>query len=360
MEESHYFEQFVAERNLSKATIKQYRATLKQYCEFQGLSLDELIEEADAEEEQGIRLKRRTLKKRLVDFRSAIVETDSKNTIVNKVNQVKTFYRHFEIELPQLPYLSEKGIRKESPIGYDDIPTKTVIREALDFSTLMMKGFILLQCSSGMGKAEALSLTVGQFIESCGKWDESKSIHDMLIDIYSSQELIIPTFRMKRQKVNEFYYTFATAECVHEIVKYLLNETRDLEYDSKLFKVSPNYVNTLMGRINDVLGLGRVGIYNRFRSHMLRKFNATALCNGENSLSEEEVDFIQGRSRGKIRETYLKKNPVELKHKYISAMNNVLINHESSVVNMQLRELERNEAKIGNVIKMLNAINVED
>jgi len=360
MEESHYFEQFVAERNLSKATIKQYRATLKQYCEFQGLSLDELIEEADAEEEQGIRLKRRTLKKRLVDFRSVIVETDSKNTIVNKVNQVKTFYRHFEIELPQLPYLSEKGIRKESPIGYDDIPTKTVIREALDFSTLMMKGFILLQCSSGMGKAEALSLTVGQFIESCGKWDESKSIHDMLIDIYSSQELIIPTFRMKRQKVNEFYYTFATAECVHEIVKYLLNETRDLEYDSKLFKVSPNYVNTLMGRINDVLGLGRVGIYNRFRSHMLRKFNATALCNGENSLSEEEVDFIQGRSRGKIRETYLKKNPVELKHKYISAMNNVLINHESSVVNMQLRELERNEAKIGNVIKMLNAINVED
>lgn len=360
MEESHYFEQFVAERNLSKATVKQYRATLKQYCEFQGLTLDELIKEADAEEEQGIRLKRRTLKKRLVDFRSAIVETDSKNTIVNKVNQIKTFYRHFEIELPQLPYLSEKGIRKESPIGYDDIPTKTVIREALDFSTLMMKGFILLQCSSGMGKAEALSLTVGQFIESCGKWDESKSIHDMLIDIYSSQELIIPTFRMKRQKVNEFYYTFATAECVHEIVKYLLNETRDLEYDSKLFKVSSNYVNTLMGRINDVLGLGRVGIYNRFRSHMLRKFNATALCNGENSLSEEEVDFIQGRSRGKIRETYLKKNPVELKHKYISAMNNVLINHESSVVNMQLRELERNEAKIGNVIKMLNAIDVED
>ena len=41
--ESHYFEQFVAERNLSKATVKQYRATLKQYCEFQGLSLDELM-----------------------------------------------------------------------------------------------------------------------------------------------------------------------------------------------------------------------------------------------------------------------------------------------------------------------------
>jgi len=348
MEESVYFKQFIEERNLSKATIKQYRATLRQYCEFNGMTLDELLEEADAEEEKGIRLKRRTLKTRLVDFRTAIVETDSKNTITNKVNQVKTFYRHFEIELPQLPYLSEKNLRKEAPIGYEDIPTKTIIREALDFSSLMMRAFILLQTSSGMGKAEVLSLTVGQFLEATEKYDENKSIHDNLITIYSSEELIIPTFRMKRQKVNEYYYTFCTAECVHEIVKMLLNENRELTCESKLFKVSPNYVNTLMGRINDVLMLGTVGTtgYNRFRSHMLRKFNATMLCNGENALTEEEVDFIQGRSRGKIRETYLKKNPVQLKHRYIQAMNNVLINHESSVRNIQIRELERNEDEI--------------
>ena len=107
IDESKYFQQFIDERNLSQATIKQYKATLRQYCEFNGLTLDQLLAEADNEEEQGIRLKRRTLKTRLVDFRTAIIETDSKNTIVNKVNQVKTFYRHFEIELPTLPYLSE-------------------------------------------------------------------------------------------------------------------------------------------------------------------------------------------------------------------------------------------------------------
>lgn len=363
IEESKYFQQFVDERNLSQATIKQYKATLRQYCEFNGLTLDQLLAEADSEEEQGIRLKRRALKTRLVDFRTAIIETDSKNTIVNKVNQVKTFYRHFEIELPTLPYLSEKNIRKESPIAYEDIPTKTIIREALDFSSLMMRAFILLQCSSGMGKAEVLSLTVGQFLEATGKYDANKSIHEMLIDIYSSEEMIIPTFRMKRQKVNEFYYTFCTAEAVHEIVKMLLNENRELTCDSKLFKVSPNYVNTLMGRINDVLCLGKVnGQYNKFRSHMLRKFNATQLCNGENALSEEEIDFIQGRSRGKIREIYLKKNPVELKHKYINAMNNVLINHESSVINQQRREFERNEHKIDKLLELVQVfdVNVEE
>lgn len=364
IEESKYFQQFIDERNLSQATIKQYKATLRQYCEFNGLTLDQLLEEADSEEEQGVRMKKRILKKRLVNFRTTIIETDSKNTIVNKVNQVKTFYRHFEIELPTLPYLSEKNIRKESPIAYEDIPTKTIIREALDFSSLMMRAFILLQCSSGMGKAEVLSLTVGQFLEATGKYDPNKSIHEMLISIYSSEEMIIPTFRMKRQKVNEFYYTFCTAEAVHEIVKMLLNENRKLTCESKLFKVSPNYVNTLMGRINDVLMLGTVGTtgYNKFRSHMLRKFNATQLCNGENALSEEEIDFIQGRSRGKIRETYLKKNPVELKHKYINAMNNVLINHESSVINQQRREFERNEQKIDKLLELVQVfdVNVEE
>ena len=353
---SEYFQQFIEERNLSKATIKQYRATLKQYAEFNGLKLDELIAEADAEEEKGIRLKKRTLRTRLINYRSFIIQTDSKNTITNKINQVRTFYRHFEIELPQLPYLSDKGIKKEAPIGYEDIPTKTIIREALDFSNLLMRSIILLQTSSGMGKAEALSLTVCDFLQATGKYDENKTIHQMLIEIYSSEEIIIPTFRLKRQKVNEYYYTFCTAEAVHEIVKYLLNENRKLELDSPLFKVSSNYINTLMGQINNILGLGRVGIYNKFRSHMLRKFNATQLCNGENALSEEEVDFLQGRSRGKIRETYLKKNPVELKHKYIKAMNNVLINHESSVVNQQRRELEQNQEEITEVLQLIKTL----
>ena len=364
IEESKYFQQFKQERNLSPATIKQYKATLRQYCNYNKMTLDQLLNEADEEEEAGIRLKRRTLKKRLVDFRTYIIETDSKNTIINKINQIKTFYRHFEVELPVLPYVSEKSIRKEAPISYEDIPSKTIIREALDFSSLMMKSFVLLQCSSGMGKAEALSLTVGQFLEATGHYDENKTIHDNLVELYNSKELIVPTFRLKRQKVNEYYYTFCTPETVQEIVRMLLNENRDIKYDSKLFKVSSNYINTLMGRINDILGLGTVGTtgYNRFRSHMLRKFNATQLCNGENALSEEEIDFIQGRSRGKIRETYLKKNPVELKHKYINAMNNVLINHESSVINQQRREFEKNEEKIDKLLELVQVfdVNVEE
>ena len=43
-------------------------------------------------------------------------------------------------------------------------------------------------------------------------------------------------------------------------------------------------------------------------------------------------------------------------------MNNVLINHESSVVNVQRRELEKNQEKVSKVLELVNMIegNVEE
>ena len=144
---SNILETFFVERNLSKATIKQYRTAWKQYCQCNGgMSIEELINEADDEEEQGIRMKKRTLKTRLTNFRTCLIQQgNSKNSIVNKMNQVKAVYRHFEIELPQLPYLSDKGLKKETPITYDDLPTKTIIREALDFGSQLVRSFILIE-----------------------------------------------------------------------------------------------------------------------------------------------------------------------------------------------------------------------
>ena len=354
-------ETFFIERNMSQKTIKQYRTAWKQYCKCNdGLTVEQLLAEADEEEEQGIRLKKRTLKSRLVGFRTCLIEKgNSKNSIVNKMNQVKAVYRHYEIEIPTLPYLSDKNLKKQVPITYDDLPNKTIIREALDFAPQMVRAFILLQLSSGMGRAEVLSLDLEKFLSSSGFLDKTKTIREQLIDMYKCNELIIPTFKLKRQKINEYYYTFCSPEATIEIVRYLLNRKDNLKYDSSLFKVGGHYINELYAQINDVLGLGKVGPYNRFRPHMLRKFNATALTTGENALSEAEVDFLQGRSRGKIRETYMKKNPLILKEKYINAMSNVLINHESSVVNMQLRELEKNEAKINRLMDLISAIDVD-
>ena len=50
--------------------------------------------------------------------------------------------------------------------------------------------------------------------------------------------------------------------------------------------------------INDTLGLGRVGKYIRFRSHMLRKFHASALYNGDMIL--DKVNDLQRKAKNKF------------------------------------------------------------
>lgn len=55
---------FTTTRNLKPTTIESYTIFIKNYTTQQGASMVELIKEAENEEEQGIRWKNRTLKKK--------------------------------------------------------------------------------------------------------------------------------------------------------------------------------------------------------------------------------------------------------------------------------------------------------
>ena len=76
--------------------------------------------------------------------------------------------------------------------------------------------------------------------------------------------------------------------------------------------------------INDTLSLGRVGRYRRFRSHMLRKFHASALYN--DGMSIDKVNDLQGKAKNKIDEAYFMTNLDDLKYEYIQHLPAVTIN----------------------------------
>lgn len=57
--------QIAMERELSQNTKSLYNIALNSYSTFLGKTLEELLEEAETEEDKGIRWKRRTLKKTL-------------------------------------------------------------------------------------------------------------------------------------------------------------------------------------------------------------------------------------------------------------------------------------------------------
>ena len=330
MENIEVINQFCERKQHSQRSRIAYRSTLEKFSKFQGLSLEELIKEAETEEDNGVRWKRCKLLNRLEDYRSYLVKEFSENTVKQEMSRIKTFYKSFRIEIGELDYLSPKAYNKKPQLSFEEIISTDEIKRALKLCTPVMKSAILFQTSSGSAKAETLSLKIKDFICSVKNYTNSTELSEILDDL--DGRCIIPKFRIKRQKVNEYYYTFCSPECCQEIVNYL--KMRNVKSaDEQLFKISNVHYRTLLIKINKELGLGRCSDgYNKLRSHQLRKFFATTLMNSRNcKLSMVDIDFLEGRASKGSRKSYFFQDSEQLKIKYAQSMNALCINKEYEV-----------------------------
>lgn len=308
--------EFSHERNIKKTTLKGYETSLKKYSEFNKMKIEELLKEAQCEEEKQIPLKNRTLKKRLMDFRNYLLNSElTTKTARTYFSKIKAYYRHYEIEIPVLPS-ANYDISYET--NYLDLPKKSDIKKAIEISSLLMKAIILFMASSGTAKAETLSLTIGDFIKATEEY-HSKGNIESIFDELENKRNIVPTFYLKRIKTNKHYYTFCTNEASQQIIKYLKTR-KNLKAEDKLFDIKDSSLSLKFRQINDSQEWGFKGKYRFFRPHTLRKFNASNI-----GLSREYVDLIQGRGKDELYNTYIKTNPKKLKEIYESAMHNVEI-----------------------------------
>ena len=308
--------EFSKSRNIRESTVRTYCSAILKYESFHGMSISELIDEAIDDEESRIPLKNRRIKMRLLDFRDFLLDSGlSANTIRTYFSRIKTFYRHFEIELP---YLREVCLGKDYVSSYGDLPKREDIKRSCNVSSLAFKAVILFMSSSGCAKAETLSLTVGDFIKATGDYHGGGFIDDILNELYFRKD-IVPTFYLKRIKTNKFYYAFCSPEASHHIVKYLISR-KGLSLDDKLFDFTDSSLIYNFKKVNDKLNMGFVGHYRFFRSHALRKFHASNI-----GLSADIVDELQGRGKTRVREAYIKTNPRRLKEIYMGAMHNVMV-----------------------------------
>ena len=69
------FQKFCKERNIKDSTMKGYESALKKYVSFHRKSIDKLLKEAITDENKGILLKERRIKKRLLDYRSYLLSS---------------------------------------------------------------------------------------------------------------------------------------------------------------------------------------------------------------------------------------------------------------------------------------------
>ena len=323
MNSNQIFVQFCNERNIKKSTMKGYVSALQLYESFHNKSIDFLIDEAICEENMGISLKDRKIKNRLLDFRSYLINNDfSSSTQKTYFSKIKTFYYHFEIDLPKLPSVK---LNENYKVSYLDLPDKKHIAQAIELSAIDMKSIILFMSSSGTAKAETLSLTVNQFVEATIEYHNGGSVNEILKQLELKRD-IVPTFYIKRLKTGKYYYTFCSPEASTAIVKYLKSR-KNLKKSDKLFDISGSTLISKFQDINDKLDWGFKGNYRFFRTHSLRKFHASNL-----GLNSQYIDELQGRGKSQVHEAYIKTNPQFLKQTYKSAMKNVMIFEKEEVI----------------------------
>ena len=174
------------------------------------------------------------------------------------------------------------------------------------------------------------------------------------MDDLEDNEDIVPTFNVRRQKTDKYYVTYCSPEAVIAINSYLLSREDELKPTSPLFKIHENYLTRSFERINDDLNLGWKGNFRRFRSHMLRKFHASALYN--DGMTRDNVNDLQGKAKNKTDDAYFMTNPEDLKYEYIKHLPAVTINKEVeklSVKSPEFISMERENEKYKQTIDKL-------
>lgn len=324
-------------KNHSKNTRLVYEYAIRNYTAYFNEPIEDLIMEA--ENDEGTKWKHSRLKKRLIEYRHYLIENYPKKTVDTYFTTILSIYRYYEIEIGELPRVNERSYVKTEPVTFKDLPDKDIIRASLEIASPIMKAIILFMSSSGCARRETLNLTVSAYMDSVKEYVKTDDLMEM-IDKLNQIDDVIPTFNILRVKTNKYYTTYCSPEAVQSINSYLLTR-ENLKPESPLFKIDPNYLMQKFKKINNELCLGKVGKYHRFRSHMLRKFHASALYN--DGMSIDKVNDLQGKSKTLTDQSYFMVNPEDLKQEYIKHLPALLMSVDVEKLNIKSPEYHKLE-----------------
>ena len=349
MENKDYAMEYVVTRGLKDTTLTKIELILNHYSTFQGMSIQDLLEEADTEEEAGIRWKRRTLKTRLTSYMNYCKSQMLLSSAKSYFNNVCALYRHHEIEIGMLPKWNTRNANLPEPVTSKDMLTKPLLREALKVANPVMSAIILTEASSGMTRSDIISLTVGQFIDATYMYHHENDIRKAVGKMLEDEVDIIGTWRMRRAKNNKYFVTFTSPESILETCKYLqIRDQRNKKYhrplltkSDRLFKIHPAVYIDKFGEINKALNRDKAGTYNQIRGHMLRKFHATQL--EKHGMSRAMVNVLQGKSNNAVDDVYFIEDEETLRNEYLRAMDGVLIYTDVKEITMYSPEYQKIE-----------------
>jgi len=309
--------EFFEERNLSTSSENAYKVSVKHFEKVNNTTLQEALNTAEIEEENKIIWKKTTIRKQLIKYRAYVYEHYKKNTAKLYLTIIKTIFKHHEIAIHDLPYFSLKQVQETTPIYYDDLPDREIIKKSVEISNPKMLSMILFMSSSGCTKVDTLKLSISDLLIATESYHQSDIHLESLQILNELEEDIIPTWKLRRQKTNKNFFTFSSPESTEAILLYLKTEN-NISLNSRIWNIGSRYTNDYFKTLNEKLGLSPIGQYVKLRPHMLRKYHASQLYRA--GMAQDKIDFLQGRSPSIVHQSYFKEDPDSLKQEYIQCL----------------------------------------
>jgi len=310
IKKSTIFQNFMDVLNLeNESTIGGYLTSLTGYCEYYNMTIEELIEEADDEEERKVRKNKRKLKERLTKYRKHLYTKYANGTVSTKMSDIVYFYVVNGIEIPDMP---KPNAPYEPELSYKEIPTKEHVKRAIETTPSIKNRALFLFCmTSGASSAEAREFSVKEYIEGTEYYHKEKTNIKRALEKMDGKTDVYPVFHLVRRKKKKDYYSAITPEANQFIINYL-KERENLTLDDKVFDYSRKAVTNAYQYVNDTNNWGWVKNNKQrfFTCHQMRRLNANIIDD------VRLVHMIQGKKFDATVEAYFKRDPEKIRDKY--------------------------------------------
>ncbi len=350
IETEEIFQNFCIDRDIRLSTINNYKNALQKYSDFTNKTLEELILEAEKEEDSGIRLKRRKINTYLRDFKLSLKESHlSENTIELISLLVKAFYRENEIELPKNTNKAVGKAQRRETI--DNLPKMEEIRRFMEHLNSVYKAMTVMCLSSGMGASEVTSLTFEHLYKATSINPYPETIVQLVRHLKAKGDLI-PTWDIKRIKRNFEYTTFSSPESVNRIIIYLEelnNKYPDYkpEPNDKLFRglksnkplIANDFLSMYVCKNKEFSFRKTEDNRNVMRVHSLRKYFASTL--ESNKVPHLTTRRLLGHSVDSVTSAYFKVDVESLKEDYLEVVKHLMTTEQEVIIINNLEDIKQ-------------------
>lgn len=350
---------------LSKGTRHNYEIIINEYCKFIGKNLSQLIEEAETQEEKGIKPMKRSVNDYIFLFKDHLDESYAPGTVNNKIAAIKSFYKAYDIQFIDIKvHKGDTVLDKNMAI----LLKKEDIQKMLDVSNTRDRAIIYLMSLTGLASNEVRNLTIQKFIK-YASLAINKPI-ESIEDLFNQEDNILKkliVMEITREKVKYRHHVIIPPEATRPIIAYLkeryYNRNKNRRIDNLDSPIFVTYKGTPMSKTgigSEIKRIGKLagfkseekGAYSYWRPHGFRKYFISTII--RNTGDQLLADYLVGHTIDQTTRAYWIVQPDELKEKYLSIYEHLSIDSvKVNVLNVDNHEIEQKLAARDTLINQM-------